>query len=123
MTVRMLLRVTNVTKGVLLAERAVRAESFVERFVGLMGRRDLPMGAGLLLEPCNSIHTFFMRIPIDVLFLSKELEILKLIPAMVPWRTSSILWKARSVLELPAGVIHASGTAVGERLSFDPHAG
>lgn len=118
----MLLRVTNVTRNKVLADRAERATSFSRRFVGLMGRKNLPLGEALHILPCNSIHTFFMRIPIDVLFLDPDDVILRATSAMVPWRASSIIWKCRSVLELPAGVIHASGTVAGDRLSFAPHA-
>ncbi|NOK14266.1 DUF192 domain-containing protein [Corallococcus exercitus] len=113
-------RVTNETRQRLLADRAERAESFVQRFQGLMGRASLPMGGGMHIEPCNSIHTFFMRIPIDVAFLDAEGRIVKQLSAMPPWRTSSIYFKARSVLELPAGVLGASGTQEGDRLVFTP---
>ncbi len=118
----MLFRVTNVTRNQVLADRAERATSFARRFVGLMGRRDLPLGDGLHIVPCNSIHTFFMRIPIDVLFLDADDTVLRATTAMVPWRASTILWKCRSVLELPAGVLQGSGTEPGDQLSFAPSA-
>lgn len=84
-----------------------------------MGRRDLPFGAGLHIVPCNSIHTFFMRIPIDVAFLDRDHKVVKLLAAMPPWRASSIYFKAHSVLELPAGVFAGSGTREGDRLAFE----
>jgi uncharacterized membrane protein (UPF0127 family) len=115
----MAFRVTNVTKGKLLADRAEEAKSFASRFLGLMGKKELPFGAGLHIVPCNSIHTFFMRIPIDALFLDKELKVVKLLPAMVPWRVSSLYFGAHSVLELPSGTSHASGTAEGDQLAFE----
>ncbi|RYZ36971.1 MAG: DUF192 domain-containing protein [Myxococcaceae bacterium] len=113
-------RVTNETRQRLLADRAERAESFVQRFQGLMGRASLPMGAGMHIEPCNSIHTFFMRIPIDVAFLDAEGRIVKQLSALPPWRATSIHRRARSVLELPSGVLLASGTQEGDRLLFAP---
>lgn len=116
----MAFRVTNVTKGKLLADQAVEAKSFKDRFVGLMGRKELPMGHGLHIVPCNSIHTFFMRISIDALFLDRELKLVKLHSAMAPWRMSSIYFDAHSVLELPSGTALASGTVEGDRLQFDP---
>jgi len=113
-------KVNNVTRDKLLADRAERAESFITRFKGLMGRRSLAMGEGMHIAPCNSIHTFFMRIPIDVAFLDKDGLIVKQIPAMPPWRISSVYRKAHSVLELPAGTLSASQTQEGDRLSFEP---
>jgi len=113
-------KVTNLTRGKLLADRAEEARSFGSRFMGLMGQKELPFGAGLHIVPCNSIHTFFMRIPIDALFLDKELKVVKVLPAMVPWRLSSLYFQAHSVLELPSGTSHASGTVEGDQLSFEP---
>lgn len=72
------------------------------------------------IQPCNSIHTFFMRIPIDVLFLDADGVIIKQLPALPPWRASAVYLKARSVLELPAGTLQASGTQEGDRLAFEP---
>ncbi|WP_257460527.1 DUF192 domain-containing protein [Archangium lipolyticum] len=115
----MRLRVNNVTRDRLLADRAERATSFVERFVGLMGRRSLAFGEGLHIVPCNSIHTFFMRIPIDVAFLDPEGTIVKQFVALPPWRATSMYFQAKSVLELPAGTLQASGTQEGDRLAFE----
>jgi hypothetical protein len=115
-------KVNNVTRGRLLADRAERAISFLERFKGLMGRRSLAFGEGMHIAPCNSIHTFFMRIPIDVAFLDKDGLIVKQIPAMPPWRMSAVYFKAHSVLELPAGTLSASQTQEGDQLAFEPAA-
>lgn len=112
-------RVTNRTRGCVLGDDVRPARTFADRFIGLMGRRTFPVGQGLLLEPCNGIHTFFMRLPIDVAFLDGDRRVVKLIAAMPPWRTSSIYLKARSVLELPAGVLAASRTEEGDVLSFN----
>ena len=113
------LLVTNATRGKILADRAERAERFGERFMGLMGRRELPVGEGLWIVPCNSIHTFFMRIPIDVAFLDEAAVVVKAMAAIPPWRATAVYWRARSVLELPAGTLAASGTVEGDRLTFE----
>lgn len=113
-------RVTNVTRGKLLADKAERAMSFYSRFKGLMGADDLPMGAGLHIDPCNSIHMFFMRFPIDAVFLDRELKVVKILHSILPWRVSGIYSHARSVLELPAGTANASDTREGDVLRFDP---
>ncbi|MBZ4418258.1 DUF192 domain-containing protein [Myxococcus sp. RHSTA-1-4] len=113
-------RVNNETRQRLLADRAERATGFLHRFKGLMGRRSLAVGEGLHILPCNSIHTFFMRIPIDVAFLDAQGVIVKQLSALPPWRATSVYFQSRSVLELPAGVLEASGTREGDRLSFEP---
>jgi uncharacterized protein len=113
------LRVTNQSKGSILADRAEEATGFFQRFMGLMGKRALPMGQGLHIVPCNGIHTFFMRIPIDALFLAQDGTVVKLHHALPPWRATSIYSRARSVLELPAGTAAASNTAEGDRLLFE----
>jgi len=113
-------KVNNETRQRLLADGAERATSFLQRFKGLMGRRSMAVGEGLHIVPCNSIHTFFMRIPIDVLFLDAQGRIVKQMPALPPWRATSVYFQARSVLELPAGVLAASGTQEGDVLHFEP---
>ena len=112
-------RVINRTRSRVLGDKVREARSFKERFVGLMGQKELPMGDGLHIVPCNSIHTFFMRIPIDVVFLDAERRIIRAIQALPPWRATSVYFSAKSVLELPAGVLAASGTQEGDQLGFE----
>lgn len=112
-------RVMNLTRNTPLADQAARAESFMERFKGLMGVEDLPLGHALHIAPCNSIHTFFMKIPIDAVFLDAAEQVVEICHAMPPWRMSKVFWGAKSVLELPAGTAAASQTKAGDRLSFE----
>jgi uncharacterized membrane protein (UPF0127 family) len=116
------LRITNDARGTILAERTSRARSFLARFRGLMGVRELPAGAGLLIEGDNAIHTCFMRFPIDVAFLDEDGRVLHLVHRMPAWRASRIVWRARAVLELPAGTLEGSGTRLGDRLAAQPSA-
>ncbi len=106
----------NATRGerLCIAEIADRAPS---RMRGLMGRRALPEGEGVLLSPAPAIHTAFMRFPIDALFLDRELEVLEVVQALRPWRMASKR-HARSVLELPAGESSRLGVGVGDRLEL-----
>ena len=113
-------RVTNLTRNTLLADKAGKADSFVKRFKGLMGVTELPVGDGLHIAPCNSIHTFFMKIPIDVLFLDASQQVVDICHAIAPWRVSRVYFEAKSVLELPAGTAAASKTEAGDRLEFAP---
>lgn len=113
-------RVTNLTRNTLLADRAEKADTFLKRFKGLMGVRELPLGEGLHIAPCNSIHTFFMKIPIDVLYLDASQQVVDINHAIAPWRVSRIYFDAKSVLELPAGTAAAAQTQPGDRLEFSP---
>ena len=115
----MAIKVLNQTRQKVLASHGNAANSFAARFMGLMGKKDLPFGAALHISPCNSIHTFFMKIPIDAVFLDKQLKVVKVCGAMVPWRISSVYWGAHSVLELPSGTSSASGTVEGDQLVFE----
>lgn len=115
----MQVRALNATRQTLLADPAVRVTSFFGRLRGLLGRSEFRMGDGLQIVPCDAIHTFFMRFPIDVLFLSAEGTVLRMEEALPPWRGTLPVAKARSVLELPAGVLKASGTRVGDTIRFE----
>jgi uncharacterized protein len=110
--------VRNVTRDKVLATKAAEAKTFGARFMGLMGQTELPIGHGLHIAPCSSIHTFFMRIPIDAVFLDPAGKVVKVLGALAPWRMSAVYFGAHSVLELPAGVAAASGTVEGDQLEF-----
>ncbi len=79
------------------------ADDLVSRVIGLMFKKTLNGMSGLLIKPCNSIHTFFMFFDLDVLFLNSSGEIVKIIRGMKPWRMSWIYFRATQVLELKAG--------------------
>jgi uncharacterized protein len=101
--------------GSIICKRCVVADRMWSRMKGLLGRRGLDEGEGLLIRPAPSIHTFFMRFPIDTVFLSKEGEVLKVAGDVRPWRMRSCR-RAHSVLELGAGEAKRRGIAVGQRL-------
>ena len=92
------------------------ADTFLKRFLGLMGRRRLPQGQGLLLSPCSSVHMCFMRFSIDVLYLDEEGHILKIVPNLRPWIGLSLCPGARAALELAAGEAERIGLREGMRL-------
>ena len=104
----------NETQGKQLASEVRVARSLWARFWGLMGRRALPEGHGVLITPCASVHTFFMRFPIDVIFLDRDSRVVRIIPAMKPWRTALGGRGARSALELEAGAAEANGLQPGD---------
>ena len=114
----MYLRVWNATRQCEVASRVEVAASARARRKGLLGRGALMAGDGLWLVPCESIHTFFMRFPIDVLFLDKDGRAIRAIPRLVPWRATRVYLSARSVLELWAGAIDETGTQAGDIVDF-----
>lgn len=97
------LRVVNTTTGETLAERAEVAETFMTRFLGLQGRKELPQGAGLVLAPTNSIHMFFMRFPIDAVFIDEAQRVTRVGRRLRPWTVGPLAPGAICCIELPAG--------------------
>lgn len=98
--------------------RVSYSPSFWFRLKGLLGRKHLPEGEGLLLAPCNSIHMFFMRFPIDAIFLNRSDRVVALYPDIQPWHMSGLHPSARKVLEFPAGTVTRHGIALGSQLQF-----
>jgi uncharacterized membrane protein (UPF0127 family) len=98
-----------------VCERCELAESTFARMRGLLGRDGLEPGTGMLIHPAPSVMTFFMRFPIDVVFLDREWAIVKIVPALKPWRMASAR-KAVAALELPAGASETIGLRSGMRL-------
>ena len=113
---------TATTKTLLLRGRALCecevADGFFSRARGLLGRRELARGHGLLIAPTWSVHTLFMRFPIDVVFLDRQLEVVRVRRDLRAWWGASKLG-AHSVLELPAGECERIGLAVGDRLAWE----
>lgn len=108
--------ILNTTRETTLCTQADHATSFLRRLRGLMFQQDLSAGAGLLLEPEWSIHTFFMRFPIDVLFLDSAYVVLAAHDVVPPNKLGPMCRGAHAVLELPAGTIAETKTQPGDRL-------
>lgn len=106
----------NRTRGAVLGEAVEVADHLVPRLVGLLGRAGLAEGEGLWIEPCNSVHMFFMRFPIDVLFLAKDGRVVAVEHALAPWRLTRPYVGARVALELPAGLAARTGTVAGDAI-------
>jgi len=102
-----------------LLDAAEVALSSYEKLRGLLGRSGLPPGEGLLLPGCNSVHTFFMRFPIDVVYLTAENAVIKIVEHMKPFRLSFCL-RGKAVLEMPAGWAAKCGLRVGHSVRFQP---
>ena len=101
--------------GSVICERCVVADRMLPRMKGLLGKRELVAGEGLLIQPAPSIHTFFMRFPIDVVFLSKNGKVMKVAANVGAWRMRSCR-RAFAVVELAAGEAERRGITVGDQV-------
>lgn len=110
------MQVHNRTRDQPLITHGELAETFWKRLRGLMGRSSLQEGEGLVLKGDKSIHSFFMKFPIDVVYADRGGRVVGLDPSMAPSRIGPIVWRAAYILELPAGVIQATGTCIGDQL-------
>jgi uncharacterized membrane protein (UPF0127 family) len=115
-------RALHADSGAVVAERIEVAKSLRARARGLLGRTGLEPSSGILLDPCSSIHMFFMQFPIDAVFLDRAGRVVKVLPHLRPWRMSPIVFGARRVLELPAGAAQQAGLRKGEVIRFSPSA-
>jgi uncharacterized membrane protein (UPF0127 family) len=113
-------RIQNLTRGTIVAERCRVARSLRDRVVGLLGTPEPPPGQGLLIERTQSIHMFFMPYPIDVAFLDRGGRVTRSIPSLRPWQVVWWARGARDCVELGVGTLDASGTLAGDELSVQP---
>jgi uncharacterized membrane protein (UPF0127 family) len=113
------MRVANLTRQVELACCVDVADEGSKRRKGLLGREALSAGEGLWIVPCESVHTFGMKFPIDLVYLDPDKRVKKVRSGLRPWRLSACL-SAHSVLELASGSIRETGTRPGDRLEFFP---
>lgn len=111
-------RIVNATRGSVVCEHAKIADRPLSRMRGLLGRRSLPPGEGLLLTPAPAIHTAFMRFPIDALFLDGEFRVVHIVEELKPWRSAGKR-HSLSVVELAAGEAARGGVEVGDRLQLE----
>ena len=114
----MTIRVLNQTRNTILATAADVADTSAKRRTGLLKKDKLVPGEGLWIAPCESVHTFFMKFAIDLVYLDKKKRVCKVRHSVPPWRLSAC-FTAHSVLEVPAGTIAQTGTRPGDQLTFD----
>jgi len=113
------MKINNTTRSVVLAQDAIVADKLWQRIKGLLGEKELPAGCGLVLKPCNAVHTCFMSFSIDLLFLNKAGRVVKALSDFKPFRLTPLYFNTCIAVELPAGVIKASGTLEGDVLSLE----
>src|SRR6202161_4485382 len=114
------LYVYNKTRETFVATEATLADSYLRRLVGLLGktRRWAQLGRGLWIVPSRGVHTIGMLFPIDLIFLGKNKEVVRVEEHVRPFRISRLCLNANSILELPAHTVYRTGTCVGDHLEI-----
>lgn len=115
----MSMTMNNLTRNTELAHTVIMADTFRSRLTGLLGRSYLPRGWCLVLEPCRSVHTMFMRFNIDIAFLDKNRQVVQIIHNLAPFSFSGRVRKARLAVELPAGTLALTRTSVGDMVKWE----
>ena len=112
------MRLINQNKNVTLAEDVIIAKTLFSRVKGLLGRKVFLPGQAIILDPCNSVHTFLMHFPIDILFIDKDYKVIQALPYLKPNRISPVYWHSSKVIELPAGRLDFTNTQIKDQLQL-----
>lgn len=112
------MKIKNLTKETILVENLILAHNFYTRLKGLIGKSTFNDGEGLHIKPCNSIHMFFMKITIDVVFLDNNYNVISLKENVKPWSYINPVRRSTSVLELPVNTISKKNLSLGDKLKF-----
>ncbi len=110
--------VRNQTRNTVLGDRIDVADTSAKRRTGLLKHERLNAGEGLWIKPCESVHTFFMKFAIDLVYIDRKFKVRKVRQAVGPWKLSACL-TAHSILELPAGTIEKTQTQAGDILAIE----
>src|SRR5438128_1584542 len=110
--------VHNRSRNAMLAANVRLADSPRSRRIGLLQHQTMQVDEGLWIYPTQAIHTFGMRFPIDVVFLDRNLRVKRVYHRLAPFRLTTFVWGAQSVLELASGSLAGTGTTVGDELQF-----
>ncbi|MGA2775793.1 MAG: DUF192 domain-containing protein [Candidatus Omnitrophota bacterium] len=113
------MKIINITKNAILADNTILAQTVLARLKGLLFRKEFRNGEALIIKPCNSIHTFFMRFPIDVIFIDSNNKIVKIRKGIKPFRATPVYFKSKFVIELPSGTAAAANTEESDQLSIE----
>jgi uncharacterized protein len=102
----------------IIAHNVIPSYTFWRRLKGLMFRKSLPAGYAMHIMPCSSIHTFFMKFPLDVLYIDKNNQVVKVSLNIPPGKMEKVVRKAKSVIEMPAGSIDTESVEVGDQIQI-----
>lgn len=113
------MKISNISNKNLICQNASLADTPLSRIVGLLKRESLSSDEGMVITHCRSIHMFFMRFAIDVIFIDKNSRIVGLVKSIKPFRMSPYFFKACSAIELAAGTIEKTKTLIGDQILFE----
>lgn len=113
------MKLYNSTRNNLIAEDVKIAKNFFTRSIGLLSRKSILDNEALIIKPCCSVHTFFMKFAIDVLFVNKRNEVIALYENVKPWRILPIHWNSLYVVELASGNISNNGIFKGDAIKIN----
>jgi uncharacterized protein len=114
-----LVTITIPEKAVTIGSRIGLADTSLSRLFGLLGKRGLEPGCGILIRPSSGVHTFFMMFSIDVVAIDRSLKVVRVWKRLKPFRVTSVSLKIHSVIELAPGQIDACGIEPGDQLSIE----
>lgn len=106
----------NETSNTVLASNVAEAKTFKQRSKGLLGKTSFPSDQTLWIKKCQSIHTFFMKFPIDAIFVDENLVVTNVVYNLKPWRITPYYWKSSSVFEFYSGSINQESISIGDKL-------
>ena len=112
------LKIINKSSNRTIAEKAILADSFISRLVGLLNRRSLPEGEALIITRCKSIHMFFMRFAIDAIFVDKNNYVVGLVSNIKPFQLSPVFLSSSYVIEAPVGTIIKAKVSIGDNIEL-----
>jgi uncharacterized membrane protein (UPF0127 family) len=113
------MKIINKSNDTILAENVILANTPFKRMKGLLGKKEFSKGQALILRPCNSIHTFFMYFPIDILFVNRNNKVVKAVSSLKPFRLSGIYLNSAFAIELPSGIILSTKTQENDTLLLE----
>jgi hypothetical protein len=114
------MKIVNISKDTILADKAELADTFFKRLIGLLNRKSLDKGEALILSPSNCIHSFFMRFSIDVLFLDQSGKVTATLSSFRSFRVSPIYFNSSLTIELPETTLKLTNTQPGDTIQITP---
>lgn len=112
------MKIRNNTQSTLIAENCRMADNFRSRLVGLLDRSEITPGDALVITPCQQIHMFFMKFPIDVIFVDRSENVVGLVENIQPFAMSAIVRNSYRAIEVPVGTIAQTHTCMGDTIQF-----
>jgi uncharacterized membrane protein (UPF0127 family) len=113
------LRLVQAGNGIIVAEKVMKAHTFFKRLKGLMFTKSLPSGCCIHIQPCRSVHTFFMKYTIDILYLDAQYNIVGVEANLKPGKIGAVYSNSVSVIELPEGTIQQNDLQIGQAVRFE----